>query len=702
MDISIPGILAISIKRYLSPPEDEKFIKDYRSLREVTPFTITRLINAYFDRERLLSSPLIAEDRLLYEYLSKIDGINGKSFPELNVIKEYYKNFFVQDDSIFFNTLIYESQINKLKKEIEALKKENEDLQQINDSLNIRDYKMIRQIGAGGFGKVFQVEHLLSGEIFAIKRLHSEDKKEHENILREIKALAPLNHPNIVGYKNSFLYKKHLYLVMEYCKAGSMQDRLHKYGKFNEEELIKTFQVLTRAFNDLHQKNIIHHDIKPSNFLYNSSGEIKISDFGAVNTSIGTPSYYPPELFVSKEYISDPRTDVFSLGITLMECALGHHPLMALNNNDRLLKLKNADLPLNQLPYWLQQVILKAINFNVAERFQNMKEFHEAILKKDIPIILSYRLIEKEKNARTLRTHIKFKRWRKAGNLIESLPDIPEKENNLNLLIESGNYFLQVHDQNKARIAFERAQKINPSASIEKQLAEVYIQNGDYSRAASILHGYINRNFLDLEAHNQLLNSYFLSQRWELGLEQSEIMLEIAPDEEVFKANHILFEILCGKSNFDNEFSQLPVFAEYNLSVLKNNIPQSCSFSHKPYIHNKLLFQEYRFRNIEKSKNTLEIEIGNETVRSEKAIISFGRKEFDYNDFSIFEGTSVSRRHFVIINMKNNVWLYDLHSASGVFKDNDMINKKSFLLGLSEINFGAHSINIKSDAGLLL
>ena len=407
MDLSIPEVIASSIKRYLPSPQDQKFIKDYKLLRRVEPRSLIELIDEYFDRNHLIVKPLIEGDILLFEYLKELESLNDGGFPESESITTYYCNFFVENDSVFFNKSIYESQIKTLKAEIEELKKENADLRQIQDSIYVRDYKLIRKIGSGGFGYVFEVEHNLSGEHFAIKRLHSEDEKEQENILREVKALAPLNQPNVISYKNSFLFKNHVYLVMEYCPNGSMQDRIDGSGKFNEEELIKTFLLLTRAFEELHKKNIIHHDIKPSNFLYSSSGDIKISDFGAVNTSIGTPSYYPPELYLSTGYISDPRTDIFSLGITLMECALGYHPLASLRHEERMIKLKNADLPLGQLPFWLQQVILKAVNFDFKERFQSMREFHEAILKKDIPIVLSRQLIEKEKYARILKTSCK-------------------------------------------------------------------------------------------------------------------------------------------------------------------------------------------------------------------------------------------------------------------------------------------------------
>ena len=88
-------------------------------------------------------------------------------------------------------------------------------------------------------------------------------------------------------------------------------------------------------------------------------------------------------------------------------------------------------------------------------------------------------------------------------------------------------------------------------------------------------------------------------------------------------------------------------------------------------------------------------------IYTTEPIISFGRDGYQANTYSSFPGSNVSRRHFVIINQRNNVWLYDLNST-GVFVEKNKVTKRHFLLGLHEIEFGSQKILVKSDSKLLI
>jgi len=687
--------------RYLQPPEDIKFWKAATALKHTIPETLFETISHFFELERMRISPLLKGDELLYKYI--LDNKNGKeAFPINSLIQEYEKEWFTPDDNEFYNRVIYEKENKKLREENDQLKIDLEEAKKAEKNLIYNDYQRIRQLGIGGYGRVYLVRHRISSANLAIKQLIVQDITKQEDILREIQALAPLNHQNIINYKTSFKVEDELFLVMEYCPGGSLSERLISKGKLHEDELINLFLTLTKAFSHLHQKGIVHHDIKPSNLLFTETGEIKISDFGAINTTIGTAPYYAPELYVSESYITDPRIDIFALGITLLECSLGYNPFTTKTREERLLMLRKSDLPINNLPLWLQDIIFKSMNYNVDMRFQTMLEFHEALINKNIPKFLTRNLINKEAEAKRLNGFVRWKKWSKANQFIINQSDGPENETNLNLLINAGNYFLQTHQLQKARLSFEKAIAINSHANIEKQIAEVYLQTGETSKAASILTNYINRNFNDLEAHNQLLQVYFLSHRWELGLEQAELVLKIAPNENIFISNHLLFGLLVNESSFiDSLNDEIPCFARYNLEVVKNNKPSSWSRREHPFLYSKLLFQEYKFRNIEKSQNTIEFTFNGKIYHSDLPIISFGRQEYDYNTYALFPGTPVSRRHFVIINMKNNVWLYNLESGN-IMADDMLVNKKSFLLGLKHINFGGYTIELKSDKQILL
>jgi len=568
------------------------------------------------------------------------------------------------------------------------------------EEFNRHGYKYISTLGNGGFGMVLLAEHKIDGQQYAIKKLLTNDPKEQQTILHEIKAIAPLNHPHIINYKTSFTEEGRLYLVMEYCPNGTLHNLVYSKGRLDVDELINFFLVLTKTFAELHRKKIIHHDIKPSNILIDDYGKPKISDFGCVNSTVGTSIYYAPEQFDNKAAYLDPRVDVFSLGITLLECTLGSHPLRNLSFSERLIIIQNGDFAISQLPYWLQEIILKSCHFHAESRFQSMDEFHQALIEKDIPKILNKELIEVEKKAKTLKYFLFQKRWVQARKFIEANSGI---QNNFNFLIQSGKYFLGTNQLNKAKEKFEQALKINPNASIEKEMAEVYLQLNEPSKATSILTGYINRNFYDLEAHNQLLHAYFLSERWEVGYKQAELIRIIAPKESIFQSNLILFELLIEEmpTQFFSLDNSTP-FSSYNfLNVFKQNDPVSWEKRGKPSLASKVLFQEYKFKDIHRLVNELELTIDFKTIVTSESIISFGRKGYNCNTYSSFEGSKVSRRHFVIINQKNNVWLYDLEST-GVYVDGNRVDKRYFLLGLHEIGFGTNKIMVKSDSKLLI
>lgn len=568
------------------------------------------------------------------------------------------------------------------------------------DELDRHGYQYISTLGNGGFGIVMLAKHHIDGQQYAIKKLLTNQPDKQQDILREIKSLACLDLPHVITYKTSFIEDARLYLVMEYCPAGTLDEVISQGGKIDFEQLITYFLALTKTFVELHRRKIIHHDIKPSNILIDFGGNPKISDFGCVNTSIGTRIYSAPEQNENERAFINPRVDIFSLGITLLECALGYQPFLDCSESERIIKLKNGDLPINAFPYWLQEIILKSCHYNPESRFQSMDDFHQALIDKDIPKILNEELISIEKKTQKLQFLLKLKKWSQAGKFVEANSSI---ENNFGFLIQSGKYYLGTNQISRAKDNFESALIINRTASVEKEMAEVYLHLNEPAKATSILTGYINRNFYDPEAHNQLLHAYFLSSRWDLGFDQVRLVRTIFPNELIFLTNQVVFDILClsFSCEFKYQVTKSP-FAAYNYeNVFEKNEPESWVSQGRPSLSSKLLFQEYKFKDIHLHPNELELVIDSERIFTTEPIISFGRQGYPANTYSSFPGTNVSRRHFVIINQKNNVWLYDLNST-GVSVDGIKVKKRHFLLGLHEIEFGGHKIMVKSDSKLLI
>jgi len=689
-------IIAITIKRYLNPPNDEKFWRDYTKLKHKSPENVLHLINQFTALEELRNRLMQKNDDMLFFYMKTLDG--KPKFPRNYLIKQYEKKYFTPDDDDFYNRVIYENEIEKLKEENEKLKQEAQEAIEAKKSFISRDFVNIRVLGSGGFGTVFLLKHKLSDQFFAGKRLNSLSKENQKIIQQEIKTVASFSHPNIIGYKNGFNIGSILYLIMDYCPNGSLDEKIRKNGKLNEDELINTFITLTNTFEFLHKKNIIHHDIKPSNILFDENNTIKISDFGCVNSTMGTPAYLPPEAFESHSYSPNNQSDIYALGITLLESALGYNPFFGKTVDEQVEIIKTANLPIDLLPYWLQNIILKAVHYDSSSRYTSMQEFHDSLIKRNIPHFLNSEIIALEKDAKRLSYFVKRKKWRKADLLIKTHTNLFK---NLNLVVNAGIFYLNTHKITEAQKCFERALKLNPQTNVEKQIAEVYLQNGNAAKAASILTGYINRNFSDIESHNQLLFSYFLSGRWKLGLEQAQLLVQAFPGEAIFINNQAVFCFLLNKSYLADDLKLDHSFGDYNYSVYSKNSPEAWYRNNHPLIQNKLLFQEYKFRNIENSKNTLEISIADKKYKVSNSLISFGRKGYDYNIFSQFDSNSVSRRHFAIVNMKNNVWLYDLDST-GVYVDGQKVNQKCFLLGFHKIKFGDYEIEVKTDEQILL
>lgn len=568
------------------------------------------------------------------------------------------------------------------------------------EHLKKHGFEYISELGKGGFGQVVKVKHTLSEQFYAVKTLHKTRVRRPENILREIKAIAHLNNPNIINYNHSFIEEGMLFLVMEYCSRGSLRAWLIKAGKLDIKTATDIFLRLTHTFAFLHSKGFIHHDIKPDNILF-TDDKIKISDFGTVNTSIGTIIYSAPEMLMDDPPVDDVRVDVFSLGLTFMECLTGKNPFaMAGSEVKQILMIKNADFPLGGLPYWLQQLLLKACHYDPSVRFQTMVEFHEAISKRHIPQIIDDHVLSANKQTQVLKMHIIRKRWIFAKKNIEAF-----NNESIGFLIEKGKYYLGTHQLEQAKEIFELVIKQDRNAPIAKNIAEIYLQHQEPSKAATILHGYILHHFNDVEAHNQLLYSYFLSDQWELGLEQSTYLRKLFPKEILFINNHALFELLLGKEPTDIRYmNEHNPFGYYNYKeVVLGNKPPAYQTNNPASLKAKLLFHEFKFRNLHQSKNTISVEVhGDEVITNcSSHIISFGRKGYDYNTFSLFDDTMVSRRHFVIVNQKNNVWMYNM-SGLGSMLNGVKVMDKVFLHGRCEIELGKYKVIVKSDSIMLL
>lgn len=197
------------------------------------------------------------------------------------------------------------------------------------------DLEKLGELGSGNGGVVLKVRHIPTSLIMARKLIHLEVKPAiRKQILRELKILHECNFPHIVGFYGSFYNDGEISICMEYMDGGSLDLILKRAGRIPEAILGKITAAVLRGLSYLRDKHaIIHRDVKPSNMLVNSSGEIKICDFGVsgqlidsmANSFVGTRSYMSPERLQGTHY--SVQSDVWSLGLSLVEMAIGMYPI---------------------------------------------------------------------------------------------------------------------------------------------------------------------------------------------------------------------------------------------------------------------------------------------------------------------------------------------------------------------------------------
>ncbi|KAG7518892.1 hypothetical protein JOB18_046791 [Solea senegalensis] len=220
------------------------------------------------------------------------------------------------------------------------------DLAALRDPAGI--FELVEVVGNGTYGQVYKGRHVKTGQLAAIKVMEVTEEEEEE-IKLEINMLKSYSHHrNIATYYGAFIRKSpagqdhQLWLVMEYCGAGSVTDLVKKTkGNCLKEDWIAYIcREVLRGLSHLHSHHVIHRDIKGQNVLLTENAEVKLVDFGVSaqldktigrrNTFIGTPYWMAPEVIACDENPDstyDYRSDLWSLGITALEMAEGAPPL---------------------------------------------------------------------------------------------------------------------------------------------------------------------------------------------------------------------------------------------------------------------------------------------------------------------------------------------------------------------------------------
>ncbi len=254
-------------------------------------------------------------------------------------------------------------------------------------------YEVVRELGRGSMGIVYQGYDPVIGRTIAIKTMLTEGLTSQEfgefkaRFQREAQAAGVLSHPNIV---NVFDYGEDsgiLYLIMEYLEGKSLEKLVEGQNILPIETIIPMYDQVCSALDHAHQHGIVHRDIKPANIMVLANGLVKVTDFGIAKMVsmgmtqtgrvLGTPNYMSPEQVKGRQV--DGRSDIFSLGIILYDLVTGEMPFAGQNITTVIYKIINEDpIPPRELDAsihaGLSYVICKALAKNPDKRYQTCRE----------------------------------------------------------------------------------------------------------------------------------------------------------------------------------------------------------------------------------------------------------------------------------------------------------------------------------------
>jgi len=255
-------------------------------------------------------------------------------------------------------------------------------------------FKIKKEIYCGGMGHVYLAHEENSDREVAIKcpnQDHEGNPVFLERFLREEWVAHRLNSPYLMkSIDLKFQREKFLFLLMEYCPGNNLRHRLEQSQKFSMHECLEIGKQICKGLSELHKLGMVHRDIKPDNIVLSEEGNIKIVDYGIMYlpdlselsqkeeliSMMGSPNYMAPELF--RNSFGSPKSDIFSLGVTLYEMITGHFPYGQIDLHSKYDGHKYIPVQdyIKDCPNWFDSIIEKCVHLNHENRYSDIMDIH--------------------------------------------------------------------------------------------------------------------------------------------------------------------------------------------------------------------------------------------------------------------------------------------------------------------------------------
>ena len=234
----------------------------------------------------------------------------------------------------------------------------NEDVIHVGDMKfpkQVKGYELIRFINNGGFAYVFQARDIKKKQIVALKFVSREIFGEPVNLInfeKELRIFARLDHPNIAKYYGTIYFDDYIIIVMEYLSGGPLTEIVAcNFNIIQPQTYLRWGKEVLEALQYLHERNIVHRDIKPDNIIFDDLMRAKLVDFGLsteygygkrCSTPCGTPFFTAPEIITDAHY-DGPKADIWSFGVTFYLLITKTFPFPEMNQKQYINNIHNLD-----------------------------------------------------------------------------------------------------------------------------------------------------------------------------------------------------------------------------------------------------------------------------------------------------------------------------------------------------------------------